>query len=69
MEKLTKREYAHTRRILRILEDAIKKMQPLAESADADSIFPNTTKKALVELLTVRNSTQIRIVARNAEAI
>jgi hypothetical protein len=67
MEKLTRRETAHTKRVLRILEDAALRIQTLLEGDETP--FPNTTRKALVELMAARNNAQVRILMRNAEAI
>lgn len=62
--KMTQREVRHTNRLIRILDAAIKKVEPLT-----DGLFPNTTQKALVGLLNLRSHTQIRIVSRDAGAI
>ena len=69
MTRLTQRELRHTNRIVRVLDQAVKQMQVLAEQANLASTFLNTTQKALIELMNVRSNTQIRIVARDAKAI
>lgn len=66
---LTQRELRHTNRVVRLLDDAVKKMQSLSEAANSSQTFPNTTQRALIELMNVRSNTQIRIVARDAKAI
>lgn len=57
MTRLTQRELRHTNRIVRVLDQAVKQMQVLAEQANLASTFLNTTQKALIELMNVRSNT------------
>lgn len=69
MERLTHKERLHTRRVLRVLEDAKKKLYELAQRASDTQLFPKTSLKAYAEVSEVLNRTELRVNSRNAEVV
>lgn len=67
--KLTVKERLHTRRVLRVLEDAKKALLELSADAKENKLFPNTTLKAYVAVSGILHATEVRITARDASAI
>lgn len=66
---LTKEEKKHTDQVLRVLNRASKELLALNRRAQRSGVFPNTTKKAYVELEQVKHNTELRVTTRDAQVV
>lgn len=63
------KEKLHLNRVVRVLSDAVKKLEVLTEQARENDTYPRTTQKAFIETMTALNNTKIRVAAKDAGAI
>jgi hypothetical protein len=71
MEKITItiKEQRHINRVKRAIERFAHDLENLHEQAVVNETFPNSTKKAYIEALTILHHFSVRVAVRDAGAI
>lgn len=69
MKKLSVKEQRHTNRVLRVLSNAVRDLEKLADQAIEFETYPRTTQKAFSGVYRVYCDTRLRVGTGNADAI